>query len=251
MMRRRQPSRRRRLIIWGGVAVGVILIIGAYTFYSINAWNKSNQAATALQSDLKSLVDNQLAADTPSSNNKAALDSIVSKYTARTSGVACQLPLTVQWQEVLWFNKAATERCEQQTANARNLVKALEGLQGYVTQADNISRRISTVATAAAAKKADYDQAKATWNSYIAEAKKEKLDPSADPVRNKAVEVATNIATAYDTLQKADKAEDRAKYDTAKADLEKSYKTIATVSATAQDGYTPLLDSVIKAYDKL
>lgn len=244
-------SNKRRVIILASVVTFVIGLIVAYIIYSVVSWNNAEKAAISAHTDTKAVIDKRLGAVTAPTNIEVELTSITKEYKASTVGDRCDLPVMVQWQEVLWFTKDATAHCQSENKDAREVLTRLDALRIYVVQSNMIAKKLVDAAKNANDKKLKFADAKSVWQSAVTNIETQSVDTSVLGARTDAVAAAKGIITAYEGVQEAEKSQDRTKYDTAIAALGKAYDAASKVTESTKAHYSELLSQFTTAYTQL
>lgn len=238
MKKRSRTVSRKQLVIIGSVAA-ILAILGAYVTLSVQQWqlvqadtDKSAQEfardtkrvfADTTDSRERYIVVERLADTTPDHSCNVGWwgDWEASLFTAarKTKG-SCQKAADKR-KEVRQYAKRAVEFLDDQTAIQTVLVKLSFG-KSPITEGDFAKH---------AAAVAEVDK----------ELKAMSVSQAARPLLESAQKAVTGVGTAWDNLQKANKAEERARYEATAGALDQAYLQLSGVSKQATESYALLL----------
>lgn len=250
MRKLRTPtSIKKRIIVGISIAVPIIAL-GIYAFLSYQAWETARNNSNQATANIKSVVADTLATDTPPANLPEALQKVLDTYDSSVSSGACVLPTLYEWQSSLWFTKDARKDCLDSAAATTAFIEALEAYSTYV-DAQLASAKVldETIATT----ETDFTALATLWSttgtSRVVVGPFETED--FNPVGIKAKSICEAIAAAYTALHEANAKEDKAAFDAAEKMLNDSYAQVPEITQTAYEVQKNLTVKVVNAYKAL
>ncbi len=235
----------RKWLVIGSSVAAILVILGIYIAFSVQQWRSVNESTETSRQEFTQDVGRVFADTTDSRERYIVIERLANTTPGRSCGVgwwgdweaslftaareakeACQKAADKR-KKVQQYAKRVVEFLDDQTAVQMALMKLSLG-KSSVTEGDFVERAAA-----------------------VAEASKELKTMSVSevgrPLLESAQKAVAGIGTAWDDLQKANKAEDRKRYETAVGVLDQAYLQLGGVAKRATVSYTSLL-SDLKAH---
>lgn len=237
----------KRIII--GSALLLVVVCAVYAWASVQAWNTASATTKQASADLKKSVDDTLATENVPESTQVALYEVVKTYNDALVEGPCELTGLYEWQSNLSWLKDTRKQCLNTAQSADELAKALTALQAFLTD-EVAAATLIKQAIEATATPSDYTSAASTWQK-VTENKTLVTKDAFKPVGEKSIEVSKAIAEAYTALAKANSAEDKAAFDTAKKALHETYSRLNELKSVSSEAQASLVNRVVKAYENV
>lgn len=229
---------------WRALSViGAMLLLilgGTYVWYSINTWGNLVSDAQSERKIIRSKLMNIHSQGQPLESIKALAESVHAD-----AKHLCDVSSLVSWHQHS-FNAAKVAHKECVT-HQRKISAVGESLHDITYRID---RELAFDAHLALhqgklnkTEASDYALHKKTWQKFIDQTQKLKVDSSLEASKKAAISSSTFIVTSYDQLIAADKAEKRAEFDAAAADVQKGFSMLGEIQNLSVESYAKLVDT--------
>lgn len=221
-------------------AVLLLILSGVYVWYSINTWGNLASDAQSERKIIRSKLMNIHSQDQPLESIRTLAESVH----ADTKHL-CDVSSLVSWHRHSFdAAKVAHKEC---VTHQRKIGAVGESLRDITYRID---RELAFDAHVASHQgklnktdASDYALHKKTWQEFIDQTQKLKVDSSLEAAKKAAISSSTFIVTSYDQLIAADKAEKRAEFDAAAADVQKGFSMLGEIQNLSVESYAKLVDT--------
>jgi hypothetical protein len=259
MMSRKLPRsiyNHRRLFIISGVIIVTLGLIGAYSFWSMSAWETYRLSYVGWQEELRSDMDSAITLPAGKQQERARKMSAlkdVSTDIIKAQGSLCasSVHYLIGWQHFMSTLKEREDACRQIVTAAGRLGEELQAAMVYLEN----EQKLADIITTAAGSQTTVTET--TWGSQIAawqEAggaiKKMSVSPDFTPVKDSTLENIRLVGAAWRQLDAAHKAKNKTEYLRAQTQLTSAYKSLREVTVrVGEQQLAKLADSLQTAYD--
>lgn len=236
----RLAAQRTQFVVIGIVVVASAML-AAYAWYSAQQWSEVATHTHQTNGDVKarilklerekrssSQVQAEAAAISDEIEEMCQVTGIVSWQKRLAPGARDTFESCVTYQKTLSQVRDAMDVFVARVASEQQFAKVLDAQKQHITATGNKS----------------LDDQRAAWRQFAAELKKVKVHASLKSAQKSARTTADEIIAAYDSLDKANKEENRTAYDEAVAGIEKGYSKLGEVQNLAVESYARLVDDV-------
>lgn len=245
-----QHPKRLALIIIG------LLVLAAGTFYGVQSymvWNRFQTFTTDSSASLKKNIETTLASAPASGTQTDQLQKILDDFKKKYPNQTCDVNSLYAWQTVIPALSDTKKHCVEKTNHVSEVSKAITALIEFNT----FEVKVDTLLVAALQATVAIDDptaAKLAWNTFHSEyATLINGTPvnTFTPVADKLSISDTAILNALNDLVKANDTEDKDAFDAATTKINTAYDGLKEVKTIARTTQTSLVETLIKAYEKL
>lgn len=237
--------KRLVIIVSASLVLAVVIVYGALSY---TTWSSFDQRSNEAARTLKASIDSSLAKDSPITSAEQ-LDAITDTFSKKYGESPCTIPPLSRWQVVIPALKSMVDTCDQQFAAALKAVDSLKPLSQYMKDQAKASALLETTLKTQEAP-TDYTAASDAWKQCADSA--ELLPKGAfEPVGTKIKTDALALSRIYAELAMAINDEDKSGFDTAAANINDTYASLANLPALSQAEQQKLINQFITQYEKL
>jgi hypothetical protein len=236
-------SRKKLLILIG---LGVISVVGIYTLLCLNQWNQIRSNTEASKQMLQSRDEKLFSAATSAKERSSLIDELANMSLIET----CSVGWWADWQaKVIPSTDKTKKTCETTQKTQANVQKAASLTRAFLQDQKTIQSvllKLSLGKTAIT----EGDFAKHAKEAASVSKSLETLSVSAvsHSTLEKAQKAAKTLSDAWGSVQKADKSEDRDRYEQSIDKLDQAYLGLVVVSNEASLAYVGLLNDLKAAF---
>lgn len=228
------------------IACGVLALalVAGYVWWSVTTWQSLAPSAGEVRRSVRTSVE-QLKQKQHDVSDIADV--------ARTAkvdiGALCDVPSLIGWQaRVVSAADELLQRCAAQKGEIREVQDALVGVHARAVSEQKFAQRMAaTQDTLDTIDATDHAARLAQWKELHAALRDMEPHATLDKAHEAAVAATDSIVASYELLVQADEAQDRAAFDEARAELEKSYSQLDTIQNYSTDSFDTLLDALDRA----
>lgn len=242
-----------RLAISIVAAVVALVAIAWYVFWSMSTWAQLETSYDRWQEDVRQKTDTalKLPADTQEKRlQKKAKLSEVSGIIIASENSVCKVHPAAGWQRFITSLRVREEECERRVGVLRafngELQDTLDYLQADKSLADILAAALGNTDKV---KETDWEAQAAVWQNAEKAVANLSVDTNFAPVKTDAISAVKGLATAWQVVAAAHKAQDKAAYETAAGKIGGAYATLAALSTRSDQQFKPLSVSLQSAYE--
>lgn len=248
-----------KILVWTKahkkIAVGILLfivtagVVVGYVIYSVAAWKNMSEQADNTKKELHEQSEKLLQQSKVRVDDLRSFETRLKEENANT----CRDIRLLQWQtNVSSSAKSIEAECQKTRTQISTLASSLRAIIVRAEEENDITKVLMETNTQLqTVKSSDFKVLAATWRAAREKIIKIHTDQSLKTVKSRAIEVIRGIEAALDKLEKADQKKDRAAFDVALADVEKSYSKLSSIQNISVDSFAELIDKLTDATKKL
>lgn len=238
---------KKKILIMTGV-VGVVTAFTVYVIWSVLSWQHIGSNAVTTQRSIKADIAALATQKTASQELANRAEDIKSSLET-----LCVVSPLIEWQLQLFGGaREAQAHCEQAKQRMKAVQTALEAIVQRVASEQRMAQKLQALQSKLAKMpKDDYTTSRETWNTFRTEIERDTAHSSLDTSKQAAHDASQDIVAGYDKLLAANKAQKRADFDGAVAEIEKGYSKLGAIQNSSVDSYSALLDALQNASSKL
>lgn len=236
----------KNIIVIGILSAIILLGAGAYTWQSLAAWKGYETRLLSEREEYQQLKDAAFNATSPK-DRLVAIRKLDDKLADR--GNLCKVNGLFAWQaRVVPMLGDGVKACETEVKRLNLVAAPLSGLRDILDTAEKLQSSVTKLVPSDALNDKNWAQkglgaAKAVQD----ELKGLKLDGDSKELAGTASNLTDNLVKAWESLIKADEAEDRSAFVAASAEVTKAYANFASLADTADSLIQPRIQEVIDA----
>jgi len=232
------------------LSVFFLVIAGVYGVLSWQFWKNFQTAYEGAYAQLRGDVDHALALPSDSAEEKTKKVAALHEIAALPDDM-CRINILVQWQTIINVLQTHQDACKQLVAESQTFKSHVDTLAGYLDNEQALLALLASVGLPDKIEANAFEKQVKEWQALGKKVAELQTQPSFESVKNLASESAGAISGAWQKLQEANAAQDRAAYEEARAKLPEAYDKLAAIDPLSKKQFKEHVSSLQAAYDRL
>ncbi|HEU5122259.1 MAG TPA: hypothetical protein VFT59_05445 [Candidatus Saccharimonadales bacterium] len=229
--------------------VVLLLVVSVYAAWSKVMWDSYQERTGRRAHEVKTKLDSALAM--PGKNEedrKKKLTALETAHRLMANGQECALNSLIDWQRLWGGLSRRVEECRKSKENLAALEAATEDVTSYLKNEQVLSDILNQAPRTPEVAEESWVAQVTAWNTVATQVSTMSSSEVFKSTKQTASNVSNSIATAWDKLLKAHKAQDKAGYEEAHLQLVRSYGGLSAISDVAASQAEPLFRKFDEAY---
>lgn len=241
---------RKWWLIGGGISSGLILVAG-FIIWSVVSWQSYERQYVTWHVTLKAKADDALVlpAKTVAEREKKLASLSALRTSAEEGGHNCGSYGLLHWQQFVPLVKQRMDNCRRVTEGVKQFGAALKLNIDYIVSERNMTKIMTTNITKKV-EEAGVVQQPQYWSDVLKKLNAQTPSKQFESVIQLAKTKTTTLQQSWQALVAASEVKDRAKYETAIAQLTTTYESMREIADLSEKTFLPLAVATEKSYQQ-